>query len=69
MVELASQQPGFLGIESTRDGVGITVSYWRDMESIRQWSRHAEHVKAKQKGKDIWYEQFRTRIAKVEKDY
>ena len=69
MVALASTQSGFLGIESTRDGLGITVSYWADMESIRQWGRHAEHIKAKQKGKDIWYEQFRTRIAKVEKEY
>ncbi len=69
MVELASQQPGFLGIETTRDGVGITVSYWADMESIRNWGRNAEHLKAKQNGKDIWYEQFRTRIAKVEKEY
>ena len=69
MVKLASEQTGFLGIETTRDGVGITVSYWQDMESIRNWSRNAEHMKAKQQGKDIWYETFRTRIAKVEKDY
>jgi heme-degrading monooxygenase HmoA len=69
MVALASQQQGFLGIETTRDGVGITVSYWADLESIRQWAKHAEHQAAKEKGKNIWYEHFRTRIARVEKEY
>jgi hypothetical protein len=36
MVELASQQPGFLGVESVRgaDGLGITVSYWSSPEAI-----------------------------------
>lgn len=35
MVELASAQPGFLGIESAREQIGITVSYWADLESIK----------------------------------
>jgi heme-degrading monooxygenase HmoA len=37
MVELASSQPGFLGIESAREEVDITVSYWADIESITAW--------------------------------
>lgn len=29
--------PGFLGVESARDTVGITVSYWRSEEDIAHW--------------------------------
>ena len=69
MVELAAQQPGFLGVESVRDGLGITVSYWKDLESIRAWKAHAEHQVAQKLGHDKWYAAFTTRIAKVERDY
>jgi heme-degrading monooxygenase HmoA len=68
MLELAAQQPGFLGVESVRnaDGQGITVSYWRSLESIRVWGRHIEHRVAQATGKARWYELFATRIARVD---
>ena len=69
MVELAQQQDGFLGVESARNEVGITVSYWRDLESIKRWKEHAEHSFAREKGRSEWYKSFKTRIAKVERDY
>ena len=69
MVELARQQPGFLGVESAREGVGITVSYWASLEAIREWKAHAEHLVAQQRGREEWYSAFKTRIAKVERDY
>lgn len=69
MVALALQQPGFLGVESAREGVGITVSYWQSLESIRAWKAHAEHLIAQQTGRREWYSQYKTRIAKVERDY
>ena len=69
MVDLASRQDGFLGVESTRDGIGITVSYWRDLEAIQKWRENADHNIAKAKGKAEWYSSFKTRIAKVERDY
>ena len=71
MLVLAQQQPGFLGIESARgeNGVGITVSYWRDLESIANWKAHAEHRVAQQRGRGEWYGGYVTRIAKVERDY
>lgn len=69
MVKLAEQQDGFLGIEFARDGVGITVSYWRDLESIKNWKENAEHTVARNKGRSEWYSAFKTRIAKVERDY
>lgn len=69
MVELARQQDGFLGVESARNEIGITVSYWRDLESIRKWKEHAEHSVAREKGRKDWYQSFKVRIAKVERDY
>jgi heme-degrading monooxygenase HmoA len=69
MVALAQQQPGFLGAESARNEVGITVSYWKDLESIRAWKANAEHLEAQRLGHAQWYSAFTTRIAKVERDY
>jgi len=69
MVELASAQPGFLGIESARDDVGITVSYLDDIESIKAWKANAEHQEAQKKGRKEWYSEFRVRISKVECEY
>ena len=50
MFELASKQPGFLGVESAREGVGITVSYWTDLKSIKAWKKNAEHILAQRRG-------------------
>ncbi|GAB3020380.1 antibiotic biosynthesis monooxygenase family protein [Bowmanella dokdonensis] len=69
MVELAAQQPGFLGIESAREEVGITVSYWADLDSIRNWKANLEHQEAQKLGREKWYASFKTRICKVERDY
>ena len=69
MVELAAEQPGFLGVESAREEIGITVSYWRDPDSIAAWKRHAEHQIAQERGKQDWYRAYKTRICKVEREY
>ena len=69
MVELASRQEGFLGVESAREEIGITVSYWRDLESIKKWKDNTEHMLAQQMGQDTWYKTFKTRIAIVEQDH
>ena len=69
MVELASKQPGFLGIESAREDLGITVSYWENLESIKNWKANIEHQEAQKLGYEKWYSSFKTRISKVERDY
>lgn len=69
MVELASSQPGFLGIEFAREEVDITVSYWADIESITAWKANVEHREAQEKGRREWYSDFRVRISKVEREY
>lgn len=68
MVELASQQRGFLGVESARDeGIGITVSYWDSLESIKSWKENSSHRIAQEKGKTEWYKNFSLRVCKVER--
>ncbi|HRI61866.1 MAG TPA: antibiotic biosynthesis monooxygenase, partial [Saprospiraceae bacterium] len=66
MVELAAKQPGFLGVESARDEIGITVSYWESLEAIRQWKANAEHLVAQRLGREKWYSAYKTRICLVE---
>ena len=68
MSALAAKQPGYLGVESARAGVGITVSYWRDEASIAAWKREAQHVLAQREGRARWYERYRLRVARVERD-
>lgn len=69
MLELAADQPGYLGVESARNEIGITVSYWLDLESIRNWKAHADHQIAQELGKSTWYQSYRVRICKVEREY
>lgn len=69
MVKLVSQQDGFLGFESAREKLGITVSYWKDEKSILNWKSNLEHKEAQKLGKELWYKQYKIRIAKVERDY
>jgi len=69
MLELAAQQAGFLGVESVREELGITVSYWSDLQSIKSWKAQAEHREAQKMGMEKWYSIYKTRIALVERDY
>lgn len=69
LVELALEQPGFLGVESARSALGITVSYWDSLEAIRNWKQNAEHRIAQQTGRDRWYEAYKTRVCRIERDY
>ncbi len=69
MEALAAEQPGYLGIESARDQLGITVSYWRSVEDARAWKAIAEHQLAQKLGRTRWYRTYRVRVATVERDY
>jgi heme-degrading monooxygenase HmoA len=70
MMELAYQQPGFLGVDFVRENkVGITVSYWQDIASIEAWKQQAEHKEAQRKGQEKWYKSYNIRIARVERAY
>ena len=69
MEVLAKKQNGYLGIESARGDVGITVSYWESLEAIRSWKNQFEHSLIREKGREKWYQKFQVRICKVERDY
>ncbi len=69
METLAKQQPGFLGIESARNEIGITVSYWQNLESIKIWKENLDHLTAQKKGREQWYSYYKVRICKVEREY
>jgi heme-degrading monooxygenase HmoA len=69
MVELATRQSGFLGIESARENIGITVSYWSNLKAIESWKQNTEHLIAQKQGKETWYQEFKVRICKVENEY
>ena len=69
MEELAKKQDGYLGIESARNDLGITVSYWESLDAILKWKNNAEHSVARKIGKELWYKKYQLRICKVEHDY
>ena len=69
MEDLAKQQSGFIGIDSARNSVGITVSYWESLEAIQQWKQHTDHLIAQRKGIKDWYSNYNVKICKVEREY
>lgn len=69
MEQLAKEQPGFMGLESARNEIGITVSYWESLEAIANWKNNSEHLLAQQKGISDWYQWYDIKICKVEREY
>ena len=69
MRQAAADMPGFLGIESAAEESHITISYWRDLADIKKWKEHLRHREAQKLGREKWYNSYRIRIAKVERDY
>ncbi len=69
METLAKQQDGFISIESARNEIGITVSYWESLDAIKNWKQQTDHVIAQQKGREDWYNWYKVRICKVEREY
>lgn len=67
--ELAKKQKGYLGLDSARNDVGITISYWESLEAIKNWKQQSEHLQAQQKGRQDWYSWYNVRICKVEREY
>ncbi len=69
MEQLGSAQPGFLGIDSARSNLGITVSYWKNLQDIQAWKANLDHLEAQLKGHERWYSSYTVRVAKVEYNY
>lgn len=70
MLQLAKQQPGFLHFDSVREqGSGISISYWKDQQSIQNWRQQLDHLEAQKEGRDRWYEQYSVHVSRVERSY
>ena len=69
MNELAATMPGFLGQETVREELGISVSYWKTLDDVRNWKQTSEHLIAQQRGRDVWYTAYKVRVCLVERDY
>lgn len=69
MVQLAKVQNGFLGLDSARENIGITVSYWQSLEDIKKWKHHIDHTLARDLGREKWYSSYTVRICEVLKEY
>lgn len=69
MIQLSKTQKGFLGVDSVHENIGITVSYWENLDAIKLWKANFEHQKAQQKGKKQWYNWYNVKICKVEREY
>lgn len=71
MEDLAREQPGFLGLEAARgaDAFGVTISYWTDEASIAAWKSETDHQIAQKYGRDRWYSDYVTRVARVDRQY
>lgn len=69
METLAKQQSGYIGIESAKETIGITVSYWESLDAIKNWKENSAHLFAQEKGKSDWYSWYKVRICKVEREY
>ncbi|MBT2404162.1 MULTISPECIES: antibiotic biosynthesis monooxygenase [unclassified Streptomyces] len=71
MKEIVGEIPGFLGYESARNpgGLGITVAYFRDQESLTAWREDLEHQAAMAQGRADWYESYTLHVATVERSH
>lgn len=69
MMELAQKQAGFLSVDSAREDIGITVSYWTSLESIKNWKAQIDHTIARNRGREQWYSSYTVRICKVVNEY
>ena len=68
--DLALSSFGCLEFVSMGDGAEeMTISYWPDEDSILKWKAHAEHVVARQLGRDKWYESYLVQIAEIKREY
>jgi len=69
MESLAKDQPGYLGFEHANEDLSISISYWESLEAIKNWKANLNHLEAQKQGKERWYEWYKTRICKVEREY
>lgn len=67
------QVDGFISVERfesvTQPGKYLSLSFWRDEESIENWYYHGDHSSAQKDGRDHIFDDYRIRVANVSRDY
>jgi heme-degrading monooxygenase HmoA len=65
--------PGFISIERFQSVANpqkvLSLSFWKDEESITEWRNLELHRMAQQEGRSRIFENYRLRIAIVQRDY
>lgn len=66
---LVRQSPGFIDVKSFKaeDGERLTVVWWKDRESLREWRELQRHREAQTTGRERWYEYYKMEVAEVER--
>ncbi len=66
MRELARRDCGCLGFQaSTAEGMETAISYWPDAAAIAAWRDHPEHARARQTGRERWYDGCSTEVLEL----
>ena len=70
---LLEEIDGFISIERfqsfVEDRKVLSLSFWRDEESIARWRNLLEHRSAQKAGKEALFQSYRIRVAEVVRDY
>lgn len=70
---LLSEMDGFISIERfqsiTNPSRYLSLSFWRDEDSVRLWRNQIDHREAQREGKNSLFQDYRLRVANVLRDY
>jgi len=65
--------PGFISIERfeslVESGKILSLSFFESEEAVAAWRNTLEHRKAQVQGRRVYFENYRLRIASVQRDY
>lgn len=65
--------PGFVSVERfqslTDPGKLLSLSFFRDEESVRHWRNLSEHRDAQDAGRDGIFANYQIRVAEIQRDY
>ena len=70
---ILEQHDGFISIERfeslTTPGKMLSISFFRDEESVKAWRNIEQHRAAQKMGRNKFFENYRLRVASVIRDY
>jgi len=69
MSDLAKGMPGYISHKGfvAPDGERVTIVEFEDEQSLQAWSRHAEHLEAKKRGRSDFYSEYKIQVCTVQR--